>query len=309
MKLVFAGTPAFAARQLEAVIDSGFDIALVLTQPDRPKGRGQKLVPSSVKEVALRHNLPIEQPENLKGEAIRQTLTELKPDLIIVSAYGLIIPKWMLELPQHGCWNVHASILPRWRGAAPIHYAIWHGDKQTGITLMQLEEGLDSGPMLMQRAIDIDGQATTGALLEQLTTLGAEVLVEGLQTLDRLIPTPQDEKLVTLSPKISKEQAHLDWAQPSRALERQIRAFDPAPGCYSFYQDNRVKIFGAKILSEAMQSVPGKIAHISAEGIDVTTKDGLLQLQVIQLPGKPRQHVRDILNAKPDLFQVGQHFS
>lgn len=308
MKLIFAGTPEFAKVQLQALIEQGHKIDLVLTQPDRPAGRGQKLAMSPVKAYALEQGLTVEQPTSLKDESIVTKLTNIKPDLIIVSAYGMLLPQHILDLPRLGCWNVHASLLPRWRGAAPIHYAILKGDRETGISLMQMEAGLDSGPVLLKAGIPIEDDDTTGSLHDKLATLGAQVLLDGLQQSEHLEPKVQDEQLVTLCPKIKKEQAKIDWHQNTHDIERAIRAFNPAPGAYTFYHGERIKVLQAKILTEHEPQSPGQVQHISKHGLDISTKDGLLQIQLLQLPGKKPQTLEQIINAKPDFFKVGSEF-
>ncbi len=309
MKIVFAGTPDFAAIQLQALIEANFKIDLVLTQPDRSKGRGQKVTPSPVKIYALSQSIPIAQPLTLKDEAIQEQLKAIAPDLIIVSAYGMMVPQILLDLPTFGCWNVHASLLPRWRGAAPIHYAIWKGDTTTGISLMQLEAGLDSGPVLLTQAIPIEDSDTTGSLLQKLSTLGAKVLLDGLSQHKLLKAVAQDTEQVTFSPKIDKDQAKIDWTQSAQDIERMMRAFDPNPGCYAIYQGFRIKLFGASWHDQSPTMLPpGTIQNITKDMVEVSTQNGLLQLKVIQLPGKKRQTIEDILHAKPEFFKVGDSF-
>jgi methionyl-tRNA formyltransferase len=310
MKIVFAGTPEFAKTQVKALIDNGFKIDLVLTQPDRPAGRGQKLTPSAVKVYAQEQGLNIEQPTSLKDADTVQMLRQLKPDLMIVSAYGMLLPQTVLDIPKHGCWNVHASLLPRWRGAAPIHYAIWKGDQMTGISLMQMEAGLDSGPVLLSKSIDIKPDDTTGSLLPKLGEIGAQLLIKGLNGLAALTPIIQDKKDVTLCPKISKEQAQINWQNKAIDIERQIRALNPAPGCFSFLDDERIKILESTILTEHQANPhPGEIVHVSMQGIDVMTQDGLIQITKVQRPGKKAQTIGQILNAQSDIFKVGQQFN
>jgi methionyl-tRNA formyltransferase len=233
MKIIFAGTPDFAARALEALLAAGHDVALALTQPDRPSGRGMALQASAVKKVALAHGIPVSQPERLKDPSTHEPVRaacEAGAELMVVAAYGLILPQAVLDLPRRGCINIHASLLPRWRGAAPIHRAIEAGDTRTGITIMRMEAGLDTGPMLLSRAIDIDPQDSTGHLHDRLARLGGELVVEALGRFDQLRPETQPEAGVTYASKIDKAEAKLDWNQPATTLARKLRAFDPFPG-------------------------------------------------------------------------------
>lgn len=306
MRILFAGTPEFAQVQLQALLKAGFKIELVLTQPDRPSGRGQKLTPSPVKRLALEHNIPVAQPTSLKHEAIQKQIAELKADLMIVCAYGMLLPKAILELPKYGCWNIHASLLPRWRGAAPIQYALLKGDQQTGICLMQMDEGLDTGDVLLMKNCPISTDDTTGSLLEKLAVLGAETLIEGLQNINALKRTPQSLEGITHAPKITKEQAHIDWNQPSVVIERLLRALSPNPGAYTFNESDRIKIVCAKVLdAPPSQKPPGSVMDLSTEGMVVATQDGLLQVSELQLPGKSRLPVKELLNANPNFIKKG----
>lgn len=310
MNIVFAGTPEFAKVQLEALIGNNYPIALVLTQPDRPAGRGQKLTPSPVKVLAQAHNIEVAQPTSLKQGEIIQQLEDIKPDLMIVSAYGMLLPQNILDLPKHGCWNIHASLLPRWRGAAPIHYAIWKGDDKTGISLMQMEAGLDSGPVLLRSAIPIEDTDTTGSLYNKLSQLGAQLLLEGLSKIDKLKPQPQDERAVTFSPKIQKEQAQINWGEPAIDIARAIRAFNPAPGAFTFYEQERIKLLSASPQSEHQSNhPPGQIIHLGPEGMSIATQNGVLVVHTLQRPGKKPQAISDVLNSHPNLFAVGNLFS
>lgn len=288
MRIVFAGTPEFAAQALSALIAAGHDIPLVLTQPDRPAGRGMKLKASPVKEIALAHGLSVHQPESLKPDLSRQPIVDARPELMVVAAYGLILPQSALDIPRMGCINIHASLLPRWRGAAPIHRAIEAGDTETGITLMQMDAGLDTGDILSLHPLPIATDDTTGSLHDKLAALGAKAIVELLPRLTRgeANRRAQDAKLATYAAKISKEEARIDWEQPASTLDRRIRAFDPFPGAYAMLRDEPVKIWRAKPCPG--QGKPGEILDISPAGVRVACGEGALCLTVLQKPGGKR---------------------
>jgi methionyl-tRNA formyltransferase len=300
MRLAFAGTPEFAQQALERLHQVGFEIALVLTQPDRPAGRGMKLQASPVKQYALTHAMPIAQPRSLRldgkypdeAAAAQQALLAARPDAMVVAAYGLILPQWVLDLPRLGCLNIHASLLPRWRGAAPIHRAIEAGDAQTGVTIMQMDAGLDTGDMLLVQALDIAPQDTTASLHDKLANLGAELIVQALQQLGSLEKKPQPAEGQTYAAKIDKAQAALDWREPAAVLERRIRAFAPAPGASAAIGGVALKLWRANVLPDGQpnahsqgQLVPGTVLGASAEGVDVATGDGVLRLLSLQKPG------------------------
>ncbi|HLV27841.1 MAG TPA: methionyl-tRNA formyltransferase [Burkholderiaceae bacterium] len=303
MRIVFAGTPEFAKLALDAILAAGHDVPLVLTQPDRPSGRGMKLRPSPVKAAALDHHIPVLQPRSLRldgrypedAQQAQQTLREISPQLMVVAAYGLILPKWVLDLPQYGCLNIHASLLPRWRGAAPIQRAIEAGDTQTGVTIMQMDEGLDTGAMLLTRELPIT-EAHTGAVLhEELAQLGAEAIVEAIARLERgeLVPRPQPEHGVTYAAKLDKAEAALDFSQSAESLARRVRAFDPVPGATMMLPglDQAVKIWSATALPDHADAAPGTILGVSAQGIDVATAQGVLRVLALQKAGGKRQPV------------------
>ncbi len=231
MRVAFAGTPEFAAVALRALLDAGFEIPLVLTQPDRPAGRGQKLVASPVKQVALAHNIPVHQPDRLKDPATHAPLIAAAPDVLVVAAYGLILPQAVLDIPRFGCINIHASLLPRWRGAAPIQRCLEAGDAETGVTIMRMEAGLDTGPMLLAYAIKVGAGETAASLHDKLALLGGRLIVVALRQLETLQPVPQPAGGATYAAKIDKAEAAIDWRQPAAEIERRIRAFDPFPGC------------------------------------------------------------------------------
>ena len=304
MKILFAGTPDFAARALEALLAAGHEVALVLTQPDRPAGRGMALQASSVKKVALAHGIPVSQPERLKDPATHEPLRAAcaaGAELMVVAAYGLILPQAVLDVPPRGCINIHASLLPRWRGAAPIQRAIEAGDAQTGITIMHMEAGLDTGPMLLSRAISIDPQDSTGSLHDRLARLGGELVVEALARLDELVPVVQPEAGVTYASKILKAEAQLDWNQAADVLARKVRAFDPFPGAVVTLAGEPVKAWRGT--TEAGSGRPGQVLAADSSGIVVACGEGVLRLTELQKPGSRRVGVTDFLNGsslRPD---------
>lgn len=305
MKLIFAGTPEFAARALEALLAAGHQAVLVLTQPDRPAGRGMALQASAVKKVALAHGIPVFQPERLKDpathEPIRAACAEGGAELMVVAAYGLILPQAVLDLPRRGCINIHASLLPRWRGAAPIHRAIEAGDAQTGITIMQMEAGLDTGPMLLSAAIDIDPQDTTGSLHDRLAALGGRLVVDALARLDQLPAVPQPDAGVTYANKIDKAEARLDWNQPAEILARRLRAFNPFPGAVLSLAGEPVKAWRGAVV--AASGRPGQVLSVNPDGIVVACAEGALRLTELQKPGGRRVTSADFLHGsalKPD---------
>jgi methionyl-tRNA formyltransferase len=288
LRLAFAGTPAFAIPALEAVLGSGHTLLAVYTQPDRPAGRGRKLEPSPVKQRALAAGVPIRQPETLKDPATRAALAALELDLLIVVAYGLILPRAVLALPRHGCWNVHASLLPRWRGAAPIQRALAGGDETSGVCLMQMEAGLDTGPVLLQRECAIAPDDTGRTLHDRLAVLGAELLAEGLRLLaDDALPAPvaQSAAGVSYAHKLDKREAVLDLTRPAAALERQVRAFDPWPIAELTLAGERLRVHAARALSAASAAAPGSVIALGPEGIDLATGEGVLRLITVQRDG------------------------
>jgi methionyl-tRNA formyltransferase len=308
MRIAFAGTPAFAAESLKCLLQAGFDVPLVLTQPDRPAGRGMKLQASPVKQLALQHGLPVIQPSGLRLQGrwpeeaaqARAALLAARPDALVVAAYGLILPDWVLTLPRLGCLNVHASLLPRWRGAAPIHRAIEAGDAQTGVTIMQMDAGLDTGDMLLAEAVPIAPRQTTGQLHDCLAELGGRLIVEALHQAQagRLVAQRQPSEGVTYAHKIDKQEARLDWSRCADELERQIRAFDPFPGAYTHCQGESVKVWAAEALPDggpAHAVMPGTLVQVGPEGVDVQTGDGRLRLLMMQRAGGRRLPVAEFL--------------
>ena len=308
MRLVFAGTPDFAATALKALIAAGHTIVGVYSQPDRPAGRGRKLQPSPVKQVALDHEIPVFQPETLKTAEAQKQLADLKPDVMIVAAYGLILPKAVLDIPTHGCLNIHASLLPRWRGAAPIQRAIAAGDSETGITIMQMDEGLDTGAMLLKSLTAIDTSDTGGSLHDRLAELGGKAIVEALELLKKgeLTGEPQNDDLACYASKLSKTEGHIDWATDATAIERLVRAFNPWPGTYTDLGDQRIRIHEARALVTDSDAFPGTVVHRDRDGIDIACGNGTLRITRLQLPGSRAQSVNDLINGGKELLMPGQ---
>jgi methionyl-tRNA formyltransferase len=308
MRIAFAGTPEFAAVALRALLAAGFEVPLVLTQPDRPAGRGQKRVASPVKQVALAQGIPVHQPEKLRDPATHAPLIECAPDVLVVAAYGLILPQAVLDIPKRGCLNIHASLLPRWRGAAPIQRAIEAGDAETGVTIMQMEAGLDTGPMLLAEALKIGAGETAATLHDRLAEQGGRLIVAALSRLDALTPQPQPEAGVTYAAKIDKAEAAIDWRRPATEIERRIRAFDPFPGCTAQLGDSTIKLWRAQPASGAGE--PGEILAVAPEGITVACgqgeTSGALKLVELQKPGGRRLASADFLHGFP--LTPGQRF-
>jgi methionyl-tRNA formyltransferase len=305
VRVAFAGTPEFAAVALRALLAAGFEIPLVLSQPDRPAGRGQKLVSSPVKQVALTHGIAVHQPERLKDTATHVPLIEAAPDLLVVAAYGLILPQAVLDIPKYGCLNIHASLLPRWRGAAPIQRCIEAGDAETGVTIMQMEAGLDTGPMLLASSIMIGAGETAATLHDKLAKLGGQLIVDSLRRFDGLVPTPQPAAGVTYASKIDKAEAAIDWRQAAHSIERRMRAFDPFPGATARFGEYTIKVWRAEPVAGAGQ--PGEILAAVPEGITVACGEGALRLVELQKSGGRRLASADFLHG----FTVatGQYFS
>ncbi|WP_434635183.1 methionyl-tRNA formyltransferase [Chromobacterium sp. CV08] len=294
MKLIFAGTPEFAAAALRELIAAGHEIALVLTQPDRPAGRGMKLKPSPVKEVALAHGLRVAQPEKLRGNLeAQQMLRDVGADVMVVAAYGLILPQDVLEIPARGCLNIHASLLPRWRGAAPIQRAILAGDGETGITIMQMDVGLDTGDMLSVHPLAIAADETAATLHDKLAACGAAAIVETLGRLDAIRPQKQPEEGVTYAQKLSKAEAEVDWTLPADDVARAIRAYNPAPGAFTSLGGEPLKLWMAS--AEAGSAEPGVVVSADADGVLVGAGQGLVRIAVLQAAGGKRLAARDFV--------------
>lgn len=303
MKIVFAGTPEFAVPSLRAAARHN-EVVAVYTQPDRPAGRGRGLSVSPVKLEALKRGIPVLQPQSLRDPGTQAALRALAPDLMVVVAYGLILPRAVLEIPRHGCWNVHASLLPRWRGAAPIQRAIEAGDNQSGVCLMQMDAGLDTGPVILRQTTPISETDTAGLLHDRLAELGAQVLADGLGLLRagiRPIPTPQPAEGVTYAHKLDKAEARLDWSQPAVVLARKVRAFMPWPIAEATVAGERLRIHGALALDLDHQAAPGTLLAASRQGLDMACGIGALRLRVVQREGGKAITAADYLNARRDL--------
>ncbi|KGQ30805.1 methionyl-tRNA formyltransferase [Gallibacterium genomosp. 2] len=312
LKIIFAGTPDFAAKHLQALLDSQHQVIAVYTQPDKPAGRGKKLQPSAVKQLALAHNLSVFQPKSLRKEEAQQQLAQLNADVMVVVAYGLILPKAVLEMPRLGCLNVHGSLLPRWRGAAPIQRAIWAGDEQTGVTIMQMDEGLDTGDMLYKVSCEISKDETSASLYQKLATLAPKALIEVLDHLDegKYPPQAQQNELSNYAEKLSKEEAKLDWSSSAAQLERCIRAFNPWPISWletTDAQGNKqiLKVYQATVLPHQNQTA-GTVLQVNKQGIQIATADGVLNITQLQPAGKKPMTVQDFLNGRSDWFEVGK---
>lgn len=305
LKIIFAGTPEFAAITLQALLESRHEICAVYTQPDRPAGRGRKLTPSPVKRLALEARLPVRQPGTLKQAEAQEQLRDLDADLMVVVAYGLLLPALVLTLPRYGCINVHASLLPRWRGAAPIQRAILAGDTQTGVTIMQMNEGLDTGDVMSHETCDIKPDDTAASLHDRLARLGAATLLSTLTLIENntVTRTPQDERLACYAAKIDKTEAFIDWAQSAAVLERTVRAFNPWPVAYTtFNKAKRLRIWQAGVIegrADLSRGIPGTVVHSGREGIDVMTGKDILRLLCVQPEGGRSMPVGDFLNAYP----------
>ncbi|MFS1523699.1 methionyl-tRNA formyltransferase [Microbulbifer sp. 2304DJ12-6] len=311
MNIIFAGTPDFAAVHLQALLHSEHTVIAVYTQPDRPAGRGKKLLASPVKLLALSHNIPVYQPPSLRDGATQRVLAALGADIMVVVAYGLILPQAVLDTPRLGCLNVHASLLPRWRGAAPIQRAVEAGDSESGVAIMQMEAGLDTGPVLVERRCVIGQADTGGSLHDRLAGLGGPALLEALAQLNsgNAQPQPQDDTGASYANKISKQEAHLDWQRPAEALQRQIRAFNPFPVCWTTYPDKkaaqRLRIYSADIERSGHNKRPGTIIASDDRGILVACGGEALRLQRLQLPGKKALPAADILKGYRQQFAPG----
>jgi methionyl-tRNA formyltransferase len=307
VKIIFAGTPQFAADALAALLKE-HQVVAVLTQPDRPSGRGMQLIASPVKQLALQHGLPVLQPATLKTEEAQREIAALDADAMVVAAYGLILPKTVLQLPRHGCLNIHASLLPRWRGAAPITRAILAGDGETGITIMQMDEGLDTGDMLLRRACPIEANDTAATLHDKLAGMGADCILEALRLLpeNRLASVKQDDGAASYAAKLLKSEAQIDWQQEARQIERAVRAFNPFPVCHASLDGVTIKIWQAA-LQEGMQGEAGKVLAADKRGITVACGKDALRLEVLQRPGGKAQPAVQFMQAVP--VKPGDRFS
>ena len=297
MRIVFMGTPDFAVPSLKALVDAGHEVPLVLTQPDRPKGRGNRIAYSEVKEAALALNLPLYQPQNLKDEESAERIGKEKPDVIAVAAFGQLLPKQILDIPRLCCVNVHASLLPKYRGASPIQWTVLNGDKEGGVTIQKMAEGLDTGDILSQRSLELATDETAGSLFEKLSVLGASLLTETLELLEqgKIVPRPQDEALATKTGRIDKSFGRIDWEQSAVELERFIRAMDPWPGSYTFLQGRMFKLKAAEPVPTETKGAPGTVLSADERGILIAAGDGALLLKTVQLEGKKAMDAAEFL--------------
>ncbi|WP_434638453.1 methionyl-tRNA formyltransferase [Klebsiella sp. I138] len=311
LRIIFAGTPDFAARHLDALLSSEHQVVGVFTQPDRPAGRGKKLMPGPVKVLAEAHNLPVFQPVSLRPQENQQLVSSLNADVMVVVAYGLILPKAVLDMPRLGCINVHGSLLPRWRGAAPIQRSLWAGDAETGVTIMQMDVGLDTGDMLYKLSCPITAQDTSASLYDKLAELGPQGLLETLTQIanDATHPEVQDEALVTYAEKLSKEEARIDWSLSAVQLERCIRAFNPWPMSWLEIDEQPVKVWQASVFAETSSAEPGTIIAAGKQGIQVATGNGILNLESLQPAGKKAMSAQDLLNSRREWFIPGNRLS
>ncbi|MCP1268011.1 methionyl-tRNA formyltransferase [Aeromonas hydrophila] len=307
LKLIFAGTPDFAARHLAALLSSDHEVVAVYTQPDKPAGRGQKLTASPVKELALAHDLPVYQPASLRKEEAQAELAALGADLMVVVAYGLILPKAVLDTPRLGCINVHGSLLPRWRGAAPIQRSIWAGDAETGVTIMQMDVGLDTGAMIRKVSCPIAADETSASLYDKLAGLGPQALVDTVNAMaaGTTAAETQDDAQANYAEKLSKEEARIDWSMEAVAIERCIRAFNPWPISWFDVAGQTVKVWQAEVIAQDHGQTAGTLLKADKQGIDIATGKGVLRLLTLQPPGKKAMSVTDLLNSRRDWFEPG----
>ena len=307
LKIVFAGTPDFAARHLAALLSSPHQVVAVYTQPDRPAGRGKKITASPVKTLALEHDIPVYQPQNFKSEQAKQDLANINADLMVVVAYGLLLPQAVLDIPTLGCVNVHGSILPKWRGAAPIQRSIWAGDKQTGVTIMQMDIGLDTGDILKIATLPIDRKDTSASMYQKLAELGPKALTECLADIANGSATPekQNNDKANYAEKLSKQEAHIQWNDSAEHIERCVRAFNPWPISHFVAADKSIKVWQSRVIERQTSQAPGIILQADKTGIYVSTGKDVLVLEQIQIPGKKAMSIQDILNSRADWFEVG----
>jgi methionyl-tRNA formyltransferase len=309
LKVIFAGTPDFAAQHLAALLDSKHDVVAVYTQPDRPAGRGKKLTASPVKVLGEEHNIPVYQPASLKQDAAQQELAAIEADIMVVVAYGLLLPTAVLNAPKLGCINVHGSILPKWRGAAPIQRAIWAGDSKTGVTIMQMDEGLDTGDMLHIATLPIESSDTSATLYDKLAALGPKALVDVLDNFDSYSPEKQDDTLATYAKKLSKEEALIDWHDDAAQIECNIRAFNPWPVAWMNVDEHNVKVWSGDVVELDKAVSPGTIVSANKEGITIATGKGALRITSLQIPGKKALPAADVINARQAWFEIGRNLT
>ncbi|KJF80193.1 methionyl-tRNA formyltransferase [Photobacterium angustum] len=307
LRIVFAGTPDFAARHLAALLSSQHQVVAVYTQPDRPAGRGKKLTASPVKNIALEHDIPVYQPASLRNEEAQQELAAIEADIMVVVAYGLLLPQEVLDTPRLGCINVHGSILPRWRGAAPIQRSIWAGDTETGVTIMQMDIGLDTGDMLKVATLPIEASDTSATMYEKLAELGPDALIDCLSDIANgtAVAVKQDDELANYAKKLTKEEALIDWTMDAAAIERCVRAFNPWPMSYFTVAEQNIKVWQAAVEADNQGKAPGTILSADKQGILVATGNGALRLLSLQPPGKKAMTAADLLNSRREWFESG----
>lgn len=308
LRIIFAGTPEFAVRSLAALLETRHEVVAVYSQPDRPAGRGRKLAPTPVKALALEHDIPVYQPVSLRDDEAQQVLASHNADLMVVVAYGLILPQIVLDTPRLGCINVHGSLLPRWRGAAPIQRAVWQGDAETGVTIMQMEAGLDTGPMLLKTRLDIAADETAQTLHDKLADQGGDALKEAVDALAEgsLIPEVQDDSLANYAEKLSKAEAEIDWSKDAAFIDRCIRAFNPWPVSWTTLNGETVRIWQATPETGNSDLAPGTVISADKTGLRIACGEGTLCINNMQLPGKKALSVVDILNSGKNLFVAGE---
>lgn len=306
MKIIFAGTPEFAVPSLQALLGSNHEVVAVYTQPDRPSGRGQKLMPSPVKALALEHKLPVYQPKTLRNTDVQAQLAELEPDVMAVVAYGLLLPQAVLDIPKHGCVNVHPSLLPRWRGAAPIQRTILAGDVDTGVATMQLDLGMDTGPILLLEKTTVEPNETSGQLHDRLAVVGAELLVKtfDLMAQDKIKPQPQAEEGVTHAAKVTKLEAKIDWEISAKQLQHIICGYNPWPVAHTTYFGQVLRIWAAEVIDGQVNEFPGTIVKVGKEGVDVATTKNILRIKRLQLPGGKPLTATEFLNREHGRIEV-----
>lgn len=306
LKVIFAGTPDFAAKHLSALLDSEHEVIAVYTQPDRPAGRGKRLTASPVKVLAEENAIPVYQPQSLKAEDAQKELAALNADLMVVVAYGLLLPTAVLNAPRLGCINVHGSILPKWRGAAPIQRSIWAGDAETGVTIMQMDEGLDTGDMLHIATLPIANDDTSATMYEKLAALGPKALVDVVNDFESYTPTKQDDTQATYAKKLSKEEALINWSDDAKQIERNIRAFNPWPVAWMQVEDQNVKVWSADVVTLDKDVKPGTVISADKAGITIATGRDALRITSLQIPGKKALPAADVINARQSWFEVGR---
>lgn len=311
LRIIFAGTPEFASAHLQAILDSQHQVIAAYTQPDRPAGRGQKLMPSPVKSLAMQHNIPVYQPKSLRNEEAQQELASLNADLMVVVAYGLILPQTVLDTPEMGCINVHGSILPRWRGAAPIQRAIGAGDSESGVTIMQMDAGLDTGDMLLKSCCPILPEDTAADLHDRLIEVGCPALIETLNSMvaGQVHSEKQDDSQACYAHKMTKDEARLDWQKSAKFLACQVRAFNPWPVATTALDDTNIRVWEATALKEGSGEQPGTLIRADKDGLDIACSEGTLRIKRLQLAGSRAMTVQELLNSKKATFSAGKQFS